>query len=93
MTEACRAAGRTLVNTPAHFAGTEQAGYFSQCDYDAAQPTQLGGAFGKINIYAARTGDNVVAWWYLDCGLPDGVVAVSASRPAACATTATTASS
>jgi hypothetical protein len=39
----------------------------------------------RVNIYDGPTGSKVLAWWYPDCGLPEGVYAVGTAHPAKCA--------
>lgn len=87
----CSAYERTGISTPEAFAGSDGLAFFSQCEEKAARSTTFGGPSNRIFIYAAKTGDEVVAWWYSDCGSPEGIVAPGAARPASCGTTGTTA--
>ncbi len=87
----CSAYERTGISTPEAFAGTDGLAYISQCEEKAARSTTFGGPSNKISIYAAKTGDEVIAWWYPDCGSPAGIVAIGAARPTSCGTTGTTA--
>ena len=43
-----------------------------------------------MNIYADRTSTVAIAWFYPDCGMPEGFVAVKDKRPDTCNTTVTT---
>lgn len=78
------------MDTPETFAGSERLAYFSMCDYRAALPDTLGELAGKINVYASMAGDDVIAWWYMNCGTPEGIVAIGAGRPTTCGATDTT---
>ena len=86
----CSGYERTGIDTPETFAGPERPAYFSMCEYRAAQPGILGEPWGKIKIYESTTGDDVIAWWYLNCGTPEGIVAIGAERPTNCGSTDTT---
>lgn len=65
-------------------------GYFSLCEFREAERTHaLGKSTPPLKVYADPTGKTVIAWWYSDCGLPEGVVHAKGARPA-CVTTGTT---
>jgi len=66
---------------PAGLAPTN-VGYFAECDALAARTgAPLGTPFRPIEVYDDPVGTNVIAWWYLDCGLPDGIVGPGKARP------------
>jgi hypothetical protein len=86
----CSLYERAAINTPEAFAGAEGLAYFSECEQQAARPARLTDPWGRINIYATKTGDEVVAWLYPDCAIPEGIVAVGSARPTTCGATDTT---
>jgi hypothetical protein len=87
----CSLYERAEIDASEASAGTEGRAYYSECELLAARPARLTDPWGRINIYAARTGGEVVAWWYQDCGIPEGIVAVGSDRPKVCGARDTTA--
>lgn len=87
----CSKTGRNGLVVPAEFANAEGVAFFSQCERQAAMGKTLVDPSSVVKIYASQTGPKVVAWWYPDCGLPEGVFPVGTPRPAKCAVVATTA--
>lgn len=70
------------VDLPAGSAPTD-VGYFAECDVRAASAeAPLGTPFRPIEIYDDPVGSKVIAWWYVDCGLAEGIVAPGSPRPA-----------
>ena len=47
---------------------------------------------GRCPTNQQGDGNDVIAWWYDDCGFPEGLVAVGAERPNNCGSTDTTVS-
>lgn len=79
----------TGVDVPHGYTATDE-GFFSYCELQAAQRSSpLGGRVPPIKLYADSAGKTLIAWWYSDCGVGQGVVKPKASRPA-CVPTATT---
>ena len=69
------------VDLPNGLASTN-VGYFAECDALAARTgAPLGTAWRPIEVYDDPVGTNVIAWWYQDCGLPDGMVEPGKARP------------
>ena len=69
------------VDLPAGIAPTN-VGYFAECDVQAASTdAPLGTPFRPIEIYDDPAGSKVIAWWYWDCGLAEGIVAPGSARP------------
>jgi hypothetical protein len=87
----CSKDTRFEIDVPAQFKNAQGTAYFTQCEERAGLGKVLGSPASRVNIYAARTGSDVLAWWYPDCGFLDGgVVPVGAPHPK-CADVATTA--
>lgn len=69
------------VDLPTGLAPTN-VGYFAECDASVARAgAPLGTPFRAIEVYDDPVGTNVIAWWYQDCGLPDGIVGPGKARP------------
>ena len=77
---------------PDSFATPEDLAWFSLCDKQNAMMHPLGEEAEPLQIYATADGNDVIAWWYDDCGFPEGLVAVGAERPNNCGSTDTTVS-
>jgi hypothetical protein len=76
---------------PDSYARPDGRAYFSPCERDIAADVPGGEPMGTVQVYAHPDGDEVIAWWYIDCGYPEGLVAVGAARPNNCGSTDTTA--
>ena len=74
---------------PDSYATPDGLAYFSQCERRIAQDVPLGEPMGIVNVYARPDGDDVIAHWYVDCGYPEGLVAIAADRPDNCGSTET----
>ena len=87
----CSQSGRSGIDVPAQFLSAQGTAFFSECEHRAALGTSFGQPASRVNIYASETGSKVVAWWYPDCGLPEGVFPVGTPHPAKCSEVGTTA--
>lgn len=75
---------------PDSYASPDGLAYFSQCERNLLVNVPLGEPIvGVVNVYARPDGDEVIAWWYIECGYPEGLVAVEADRPNNCGSTDT----
>jgi hypothetical protein len=81
---------RSGIDVPLGLGAPDGSAYFSRCETAKARNSSFGEPAAAVNIYAHAVGDTVTAWWYPDCGLPDGVVATGTKRPSSCGSTATT---
>lgn len=79
------------IAVPPQFLNAQGTAYFTQCEERAAMGKLLGQPASRVKIYASQTGARVLAWWYPDCGMPEGVYAVGTPHPAKCADVGTTA--
>lgn len=86
----CSGSDRFQIDVPAKYLNAQGTAYFSQCEHNAAI-AKFGQPATRVNIYASSTGSDVIAWWYPDCGMPEGVYAVGTPHPAKCADVGTTA--
>lgn len=87
----CSKAGRSGIAVPEEFTNEDGIAFFSQCEEQAAMGKILGEPALLVKIYSSETGSDVVAWWYPDCGMPEGVFPVGTPHPAKCAEVSTTA--
>lgn len=85
----CLDLGRTGLSMPESYARPDGLAYFSRCERDAALNVGFGEPMGIVQVYAQAEGDEVIAWWYIECGYPEGLVAVGAKRTP-CVSTDTT---
>jgi hypothetical protein len=88
----CSTSPRFQIAVPSQFLNAQGAAYFSQCEQQAAMGKVLGQPGTRVKIYDSQSGSKVLAWWYPDCGMPEGVYAVGTPHPARCVSVATTAS-
>jgi len=87
----CSRAARFGINVPAQFRSGQEMAFYTRCEEQAATG-KFGEPASRVKIYASQTGTKVVAWWYPDCGMPEGVFAVGTPHPPKCAEVGTTAS-
>jgi|CXWL01.1.fsa_nt_gi hypothetical protein len=86
----CTEPGLARISMPDSLATPEGLAWFSLCEQQEARMDPLGNAAEPLQIYATADGIDVIAWWYTDCGSPEGIVAVGAERPNNCGSTDTT---
>lgn len=65
-------------------------GYVAECVMFEAFPTQPGDHYAVV--HSSEQLDEPIAWLWLECGLPEGVVPIGADVPGDCGPTATTVS-
>lgn len=78
-TAACTDPGRFGLSLPDDSPWSSGA-FVANCDF--RQPNSK----PRVDVYDAKSGGQVVAWWYVNCGMPDGVVRVGSDYPAQCGT-------
>jgi hypothetical protein len=84
----CSKSDRFQIDVPAKFKNAQGTAYFSECEHNAAI-VEFGQQATRVKIYASQTGSEVLAWWYPDCGMPEGVFSVGTPHPAKCANVGT----
>ena len=77
----CADPGLSRISMPDSFATPDGLGWFSLCEEQNAMRHPFGQPAEPLQIYATADGDELIAWWYTGCGLPEGLVAVGAERP------------
>jgi hypothetical protein len=85
-------ANRSSVYVPNLSASGSGLGYYSGCDLEAVMLGSSSDPNAHIAVYADTTSTETILWWYPNCDMEQGFVAVGATKPANCAnSTATTA--
>ena len=65
--------------------------YVSTCEMHRSRAARaLDDRPDPIDMYRDEVGDDLIAWMYMACGLPAGVVPVGTDRPRACGSSDTT---
>ena len=73
-----------MIEVPPQFKNDRGVAYFNLCEQEVALAAFSSGTLTHVRIYTELTGDEVLAWWYPDCGLPEGVFAVGTAHPTTC---------
>lgn len=86
----CWITDRVGIGVPEEFTNAEGIGFFNECESRAASGANLGEPSSPVKIYSSPNGTDVVAWWYRDCGVAEGMVPVGAPHPSKCSDVETT---